>query len=79
MEYSARVVGGKDMMLPDCLAINPSDGKVVIWEQKSNKYGECSGLYRIIVTGTDIENRCQKISIESQVVINTAIESLIRG
>ena len=32
-----------------------------------------------MVTGTDVEQRCQKISIESSIIINTGMGSLIRG
>ncbi len=44
-----------------------------------NEYNECSGMYRIIVTATDIEHRCQKISVESIIVINSAMGSMIKG
>jgi len=44
-----------------------------------SKYNECSGMYRIIVTATDVEHRCQKISVESIIVINSGMGSMIKG
>jgi hypothetical protein len=67
--------GGK---LPNCIKMSPFDGRLVIFDDDQPS-PECSGTFYVVVTAYEKDVKCQQVSYESVITINTPVDSRIAG
>ena len=76
--FEARLSLWNEGKLPNCIKMSPFDGRLVIYEEDAPS-PECSGTFYVVVTAYDKDVKCQHVSYESVITINTPVDSRIAG
>jgi hypothetical protein len=76
--FEARLSHRNGGNLPNCIKMSPFDGRLVIFEGEK-PFPECSGTFYVVVTAYDKDVKCQKVSFESLITLNTPVDSRIAG